>query len=60
MTTIDVSAVEVLALKKLALISHALAMSLTDKRAAREQLALTSVVTDIVKRAESSPGAADE
>lgn len=57
MATIEVTMVEVLALKKLALINHALAMSLTDKRAAREQLALTSVVTDIVKRAETSPEA---
>lgn len=60
MTTIDVTAVEVLAFKKLALISHALAMSLSDKRAAREQLALTSVIIDIVKRAESRHEARNE
>jgi len=36
MATIDVSAVEVLALKKLALINQALGMQLSDKRRQRE------------------------
>jgi hypothetical protein len=55
MATIEVSTIEVLALKKLALVNQALGMQLSDKRAAKEQLALTSVIVDIVRRAESSP-----
>lgn len=51
-TTIELSNIEVLALKKLALINHALSLQLSDRRAAKEQLALTSVLTDIVRRAE--------
>ena len=54
MAKIELSSVEILALKKIGLISYALAQSLSDKRAAKEQLALTSVVTDIVARAEGA------
>lgn len=55
MAIVELSEIEVLALKKIALINHALGLQLSDKRAAKEQLALTSVITDIVRRAESSP-----
>ena len=51
---VELTSIEVFALKKLALINHALGMQLSDKRAAKEQLALASVITDIVRRAESS------
>lgn len=54
MATIELSNIEILALKKIGLISYALAQSLSDKSAAKEQLALTSVVTDIVRRAEEA------
>ncbi len=53
MATVELSSIEVLTLKKLALINQALGMQLLDKRAAKEQLALVSVLTDIVRRAES-------
>lgn len=49
---ISISAVELLALKKLALISGALASSLSDPSAAREQRALTGVLVDVVSRAQ--------
>lgn len=55
MATVELSSIEVLALKKLALINQALGMQLSDKRASKEQLALVTVLTDIVRRAESSP-----
>lgn len=55
MAIVELSEIEVLALKKIALINHALGLQLSDKRAAKEQLELTSVITDIVRRAESSP-----
>ena len=44
--------IEVVALKKLALISGALAASLSDYSAAREQRSLTRVLIDVVHRAE--------
>jgi len=50
----EISQVELMALKKLALISRALGQSLSDKMAAKEQLALTSVLVDVIARAESS------
>lgn len=49
---IEISGVEVLALKKLALINGALADTLKDQTAAREQRALLSVLIDVVRRAE--------
>lgn len=52
MTTVEISAVELLALKKLALICHALAMSIKEP-ARREQLALTSVLADVIARADA-------
>lgn len=48
-----INAVEVLALKKLALISGALAGSLKDNGAASEQRSLTRVLIDVVNRAEA-------
>lgn len=54
MATVELSSIEILALKKLALINHALGLQLSDKRAAKEQLALVSVLTDIVRRADSA------
>lgn len=48
----SISAVEILALKKLSLISGALANSLSDATAAREQRTLTRVLLDVVDRAE--------
>lgn len=48
---IEISPVEVLALKKLALINGALAQSLKDPTAAREQTALLRVLMDVTNRA---------
>jgi hypothetical protein len=58
-SAVTISAVELLALKKLALISGALAQSLSDKQAAREQRALTSVLVDVVSRAAISKATTD-
>lgn len=44
--------IEILALKKLALICGALGQSLKDQSAAREQKALTTVLVDVINRAE--------
>jgi hypothetical protein len=48
---IEISPIEVMALKKLALINGALAKTLSGT-AAREQTALLSVLVDVVTRAE--------
>lgn len=48
---IEVSPIEILALKKLALINGALAQSLSDATARREQLALLRVLMDVTSRA---------
>ncbi len=56
---ISISAVELLALKKLALISSALASSLSDTTAAREQKALTRVLVDVVSRADIANASTD-
>lgn len=50
--TIKISPVEVLALKKLALINGALAQSLTNSEARREQKALLGVLIDVTGRAD--------
>lgn len=50
MITID--KLEVLALKKLVLINHALSQSLSNPMAAREQKALVSVLNAVVLRAD--------
>ncbi len=50
-SAIAISPIELMALKKLALISQALATSLSDAMAAREQKALTRVLVDVVSRA---------
>ena len=52
MSKIEISPVEVLALKKLAVINAALARALKDPSAQREQVALTRVLMDVVDRAE--------
>jgi len=52
--------IEVVALKKLALISGALAASLSDYSAAREQRSLTRVLIDVVHRAEIENAASKE
>jgi hypothetical protein len=53
MATVDISPVELIALKKLALISDALSKSLSDPTASREQKALTRVLVEVVGRADS-------
>lgn len=52
MASIEITPVEVLALKKLALINGALAQSLKDGTAKREQTALLSVLMDVTSRAD--------
>jgi hypothetical protein len=47
-----INRLEILALKKLAVICGALAESLKDHSASQEQKALTSVLVDVVNRAE--------
>ena len=49
---IEINQLELFALKKLALISSALGKSLSNSSAAKEQLALTSVLVDVIARAE--------
>ena len=49
---IEITRLELLVLKKLVLINAALAKSLSDPTAAREQLALTRAVNDMVLRAD--------
>lgn len=51
MAAIEITPVEVLALKKLALINGALAQSLSDAGAKREQTALLRVLMDVTTRA---------
>lgn len=50
--TIAISPIEVLALKKLVLINHALATTLKDQHARMEQTALLSVLNDVTLRAD--------
>ncbi|MBO9108781.1 hypothetical protein J5288_08700 [Agrobacterium sp. S2/73] len=50
MSAVTISPVEIMALKKLALISGALASSLSDATASREQKALTRVLIDVINR----------
>lgn len=52
MTAIEISHVEVIALRKLAVINAALAQALKEPSAQREQAALTRVLMDVVDRAE--------
>lgn len=56
MATIELDDIEIAALKQLTLVNHALAITLSDRKAARTQLALVSVLTDIVRRAEHPEG----
>lgn len=55
MATVELSTIDLLVLKKLTLINHALAMQLSDRGAAKEQLALTRALSDIIRRAEATP-----
>ena len=52
--TIDVSGLELVALKKLSLVSHALATKL-EYRAREEQKCLASVLDDVIRRIELVP-----
>lgn len=52
MATFEINPIELLALKKLAVISGAVAKSLSDKTASREQNALTNVLIQVINRAE--------
>lgn len=49
---IEISTIEVMALKKLALINGALAKSLRDASARKEQTALLSVLMAVIERAD--------
>lgn len=52
MATVEITNLDVMVLKKLVLINHALAKALTDKRAANEQLLMVCAVNDFVLRAD--------
>ncbi len=52
MATIEISPVEVLALKKLVLVNHALLQTLEGRASRREQTALLTVLNDITIRAD--------
>lgn len=52
MSAVEIDAIEVLALKKLVLINHALAQALQDRGARSEQIALVSVLNGITLRAD--------
>ena len=54
MSAIEISRVEIIALKKLAIINGVLANSLQDAPAKREQTALLRVLMDVVNRAEAA------
>lgn len=49
---IDISPIEVLVLKKLVLVNHALGQAISDPRASREQRSLTEVLAEIATRAD--------
>lgn len=61
MATVEITALDVLVLKKLVIINAALGKALTDPKAAREQMAMVREVNDFVLRADlavkSSPAA---
>lgn len=52
MATVEITALDVLVLKKLVVINAALAKALSDPRAAREQLAMVHAVNEFVLRAD--------
>lgn len=54
MASVEISKIEALALKKLALICVARAARLKDQTAVREQRALTKVLFNVVERAEAA------
>jgi hypothetical protein len=55
--TIEISGIEITALKKLALINGALAETLRDQTAAREQRALLRVLIEVLQRADLAEAA---
>ena len=57
--SVTITKIELLALKKLAIINGALAKSFADPSTAREQRALTSVLVDVINRAEIDNATAD-
>jgi hypothetical protein len=52
--SVEISPIELLALKKLAMICSVLAMSLSDPGARREQLSLTRVLVAVIGRADDN------
>lgn len=50
--TVEISGIELIALKKLALVCDALGQMLKDRSGAQEQKALTRVLIDVCNRAE--------
>ena len=60
MATVEISPIEVLALKKLALINGALAQTLQSRVAGNEQLNLTRVLIEITNRADLANHTAKE
>ena len=52
MSKITIEPIELVALKKLALISGALAQSLNDRTAQKEQTTLTRVLIEVINRAD--------
>ena len=52
MATVEISFIEMMALKKLAIINGALAESLNNRTARSEQQALLRVLVEVVRRAE--------
>jgi hypothetical protein len=52
MAAVEISFIEMMALKKLALINGALAQSLKDPGARREQMSLLTVLMDVCSRAD--------
>lgn len=57
---LTIDKIEILALKKLALICGALGQSFKDPSAAREQRALTSVLVDVINRGEIANARRDQ
>lgn len=52
--TIEVSGIELVALQKLSLVSHALASKIGDYRASEEQKTLAGVLDDVLRRIQLS------
>ncbi len=56
--TIEVRGIELLALKKLSLVSHALASKIGDYRATQEQTCLATVLDEVIRRIELAAASA--